>query len=72
MKVNIDPTQPGAMTFAVVLTVLVAIGVPYMIIWALNVLGSDIVFNFWSSIAIWTLLIMSNIGIGISRSNNQQ
>jgi hypothetical protein len=72
MKVNIDPTQPGAMTLAIVLTMLVAMGVPYVIIWSLNALGSDIQFNFWSCIAVWALLVMSNIGIGISRSNNQQ
>ena len=72
MNVKIDPADPAAMVFAIVLTVLVAIGVPYVIIWSLNVLGSNIQFNFWSSIAIWALLVMSNIGIGISRNNNQQ
>ena len=72
MNVKIDPADPAAMVFAIVLTVLVAMGVPYVIIWSLNVLGSNIQFNFWSSIAIWALLVMSNIGIGISRNNNQQ
>lgn len=72
MNVKIDPADPAAMVFAIVLTVLVAIGVPYVIIWSLNVLGSNIQFDFWSSIAIWALLVMSNIGIGISRNNNQQ
>ena len=72
MNVKIDPADPAAMVFAIVLTVLVAIGVPYVIIWSLNVLGSNIQFYFWSSIAIWALLVMSNIGIGISRNNNQQ
>jgi hypothetical protein len=72
MKLNLDPTEPGSMTLAIVLTVLVAMGVPYVIIWSLNALGSNIQFNFWSSVAVWALLVMSNIGIGISRNNNQQ
>lgn len=72
MNVKIDPTDPAAMVFAIVLTVLVALGVPYVIIWSLNTLGTNIQFNFWSGIAIWALMIMSNIGIGVTRNSNQQ
>lgn len=72
MNVKIDPGDPAAMVFAIVLTMLIAIGVPYVIIWSLNTLGTNIQFNFWSSIAIWALMIVSNIGIGITRNNNQQ
>jgi len=72
MNVKIDPTDPAAMVFAIVLTVLVALGVPYVIIWSLNTLGTNIQFNFWSSIAIWALMIISNIGMGVTRNSNQQ
>ena len=72
MNVKIDPTDPAAMVFAIVLTMLIAIGVPYVIIWSLNTLGTNIQFNFWSSIAIWALMIISNIGMGVTRNSNQQ
>lgn len=72
MKLNLDPTEPGSMTLAVVLTVLVAMGVPYVIIWSLNALGSNIQFNFWTSAAIWSLLIIGNIGVGVTGNNNKQ
>ena len=72
MKVKIDPSDPAALVLAIVLTILVAMGVPYVIIWALNTLGTNIQFNFWSSAAIWSLLIIGNIGTGITGSNNNQ
>lgn len=72
MNVKLDPADPAAMVFAIVLTILIALGVPYVIIWSLNTLGTNIQFNFWSSIAIWALMIIGNIGIGVTRNSNQQ
>jgi hypothetical protein len=60
MKVNVDPSEPASVVLAIVLVVLIGMGIPYVCIWSLNRLGCDIEWNFWNSIAIWSLLVLTN------------